>query len=148
MAAVERLDIFPKSYPELAEGDSESASTESWRTALTLAIEPMSDPSIRRRMLGDGPSTCEAAEDGPRKKVATAWEALSYIRNSMSSSLRRFPELTVLEGPSGCFPLLLAGATSLRLVKDPSSCGTSMSTSTSLLRSTMMSPLTAHPAVP
>jgi hypothetical protein len=156
VAAVERFEKFPESYSELAAGEFTSDSMESWRTALALpetAKEPMSGPSIRLRTLGDGPSPCgngggTTEEDGPRKKVATAWEAMSYIRNPMSSSLRRFPGLTVLEDSIGCFPLLFAGATSLRLVKEPSSCGTSISTSTSLLRSTMMSPLMAHPAVP
>lgn len=82
---------------------------------------------MRRRTFGDGPSArgvgkvAAEAEDGSFRKLATAWEARLYLRNSMSCSLRRLPELTVLENATGCFPLLLAGATSLRLVKEPSS---------------------------
>ena len=102
--------------------------------------------STRRRPLGDGPSIPEESM-GPRRKLATARDARSYLRSSASSSLRRLP-LLVPGTMTARFPLLFAGATSLRLVNEPSALGGSMSTSTSLERSTMTSPLMAHPAVP
>jgi len=102
--------------------------------------------STRRRTLGDGPSIPEGSM-GPRRKLATARDARSYLRSSASSSLRRLP-LLVPVAMTARFPLLFAGATSLRLVNEPSALGGSMSTSTSLERSTMTSPLMAQPAVP
>lgn len=108
--------------------------------------------STRRRTLGDGRSGDSGASGGPRRKVATAREAESYVRNSASSALLRFPLLAAAGSSTGApallFPLLPAVGTSRRLVKPPPSCGGSISISTSLLKSMIMSPPIAHPAVP
>jgi len=81
---------------------------------------------------------------GPRKKEVMALEVLSYSLKFASSSRLRL----TADDCDICLPLLFAGATSLRLVKEPSAFGISMSISTSLLRSTIISPPIAHPAVP
>ena len=52
------------------------------------------------------------------------------------------------DAPCDFFPLEFAGATSRRLVKDPSSFGISMSTSISLETSMIISPPMDQPAVP
>lgn len=123
MATVDELDMFLET-PELASDVDEvevvSDSIEIWRSAKATDDElDAASGSRRRRTRGGGPSFGNEDRGGPRRKVATACDAKSYRRNSASSSLRRLPLLVKAEG-TGCLPLLFAGATSLRLVKDPS----------------------------
>jgi hypothetical protein len=108
---------------ELPESATGSPSDLEEAELLSDSEESGAGLSTRRRIFIGGPSSANVeAEDigDPRKKFATACEARSYLRNSASSSLRRFPGLTPGD-VTGCLPLLLAGATSLRLVKEPSS---------------------------
>jgi hypothetical protein len=121
VAIVEVGDTFLRLLDPASELDElASDSMEASLSELGPKVDNGSEPR-RRRPLGEGKSPGLEESGGPRRKLATAREAKSYLRNSASSSLRRFPLLLAdpVAEARAFLPLLLVEGMSLRLVNEP-----------------------------